>query len=136
MIEIRKNVSGHRVTRNDFYPGEIRDMVLETLSEVLGTMEKLTRRRDVLEDILSSNKYEQLGEKRKQRVKELLKGYKNLTGAMRQELQDLGFEISDGGKHYKVTYRGDSRYVMTLGKTPSDNRSGANSASQIIKKVY
>ena len=50
MIEIRKNVSGHRVTRNDFYPGEIRDMVLETLSEVLGTMEKLTRRRDVLED--------------------------------------------------------------------------------------
>ena len=69
-------------------------------------------------------------------MKELLKGYKNLTGAMRQELQDLGFEISDGGKHYKVTYCGDSRYVMTLGKTPSDNRSGSNRASQIIKKVY
>ena len=68
-------------------------------------------------------------------MKALFKGYKNLTGAMRQELQSLGFEITEAGKHYKLTYRGDQRYMVTVGKTPSDNRSGSNNAALISKTM-
>jgi hypothetical protein len=119
----------------DFYQGEIRDMVLGTLDEALSATEKATRKADVLEDILDNNPYYRLSEERKQRVKSLFKGYKNLTGAMRQELLSLGFEISEAGKHYKITYRGDPRYMVTVGKTPSDNRSGSNNAALINKMM-
>ena len=117
----------------DFYQGEIRDMILSTLDEALSATETATRKADVLEDILDNNTYYHLSEERKQRVKALFKGYKNLTGAMRQELQSLGFEITEAGKHYKITYRGDQRYMVTVGKTPSDNRSGSNNAALINK---
>lgn len=118
----------------DFYQGEIRDMILSTLDEALTATEKATRKADVLEDILDNNTYYHLSEERKQRVKALFKGYKNLTGTMRQ-LMSLGFEITEAGKHYKITYRGDQRYMVTVGKTPSDNRSGSNNAALINKTM-
>ena len=119
----------------EFYQGEIRDMVLSALDEALNATEKATRKSDILEDILDNNPYYHLAEERKQRVKALFKGYKNLTGAMRQELLSLGFEITEAGKHYKITYRGDPRYMVTVGKTPSDNRSGNNNAALISKTM-
>lgn len=61
-------------------------MVLSVLTEVLAATEHATRRADVLEDVLESNPYYRLSEERKQRIKNLFKGYKSLTGAMRQEL--------------------------------------------------
>ncbi len=54
---------------------------------------------------------------------------------MRQELQRLGFEISEAGKHYKITYRGDSRYMVTVGKTSSDNHNGSNNVALISKTM-
>lgn len=119
----------------DFYQGEIRDIILTTLEEALPATESGTRRSDVLKDILDNNPCDHLSEERRQRVKNLFKGYKNLTGAMRQELHSLGFEITEDGKHYKLTYRGDPRYMVTVGKTPSDNRSGSNNAALINKKM-
>lgn len=119
----------------EFYQGEIRDMILGTLDDALAATEKATRKADVLEDILDNNPYYHLSDERKQRIKDLFKGYKNLTGAMRQELQSLGFEISEAGKHYKITYGGDQRYMVTVGKTPSDNRSGNNNAALISKTM-
>jgi hypothetical protein len=59
-----------------------------------------------------------------------------LLKQVRQELYDLGFKITEDGKHYKLTYRGDPRYTVILGKTPSDNRSGSNTAAKINKKVF
>lgn len=120
----------------DFYQGEIRDMILSTLEEALSATENGTRKRDVLQDILDNNPCDHLSEERRQKVKNLFKGYKNLTGAMRQELQRLGIEITEEGKHYKLTYRGDPRYMVTVGKTPSDNRSGSNNAALINKKMF
>lgn len=117
----------------DFYPEEVKDMVLGVLADALNNTEKGTRLHDVLEDILENNPYQHLSDERKQRVKNLFKGYKTLTGAMKQELMSLGFEISDDGKHYKVTYKDDPRYMVTIGKTPSDNRAGSNNAGMINK---
>lgn len=117
----------------DFYPGEIKDMVLGVLADALNNTEKGTRLHDVLEDILENNTYRHLSDERKQRVKNLFKGYKTLTGTMKQELLSLGFQITDDGKHYKIIYQGDPRYMVTIGKTPSDNRAGSNNAGMINK---
>ena len=119
----------------EFYEGEIRDMVLGALDEALAATEKATRKGDILEDVLENNVYQHLSDERKQKVKALFKGYKSLTGAMRQELMALGFEITEAGKHYKLTYGGDARYMVTIAKTPSDNRSGINNAALISKKM-
>ena len=119
----------------EFYQGEIRDAILSSLNEILSATESATRKADILKDVLENNPYYHLAEERKQRVKSLFKGYKNLTGAMRQELLSLGFEITEEGKHYKITYREDPRYMVTIGKTPSDSRSGNNNAALISKKM-
>lgn len=110
-------------------------MILNALAEALTAKEKATRKADVLEEILENNTYYHLGEERKQRVKALFKGYKNFTGAMQQELMRLGFEITEAGKHYKITYCGDQRCMVTVGKTSNDNRSGSNNMVLINKQM-
>ena len=120
---------------DEFYDGEVRDMVLTALDEALSGTERGTRKSDILEDVLENNPCYHLAEERRQRVKALFKGYKSLTGTMRQELTALGFVITEAGKHYKLTYGGDARYMVTVGKTPSDNRSGSNNAALICKKM-
>lgn len=47
----------------------------------------------------------------------------------------FGFEITDAGKHFKTTYRGDQRYMVTVRQMPSDNRSGSNNAAIINKTM-
>ena len=59
-----------------------------------------------------------------------------MNHALKQTLQDLGFEIQEEGKHIKLTYYGDERYQIILAKTPSDGRAGRNNAATIIRKVY
>ena len=117
----------------EYYPGEIRDMILGTLDNSANTAEGTTRRADILDDILANNPYEHLSDERKQLIKSLFKGYRTLTGAMRLELQRLGFEIKEDGKHYKLVYHGDQRYMVTISKTASDSRTGNNTAALMNK---
>ena len=51
-------------------------------------------------------------------------------------MKDLGFEITEEGKHYKLTYYGDDRYQATFAKTPSDFRSGKNDAQITINIAF
>lgn len=118
---------------DEFYPGEIKDLILSSLENSLNNTAKKSRRSDVLRDIIESNGYLSLSEERKQTIKKLMKGYKGISGPMRQQLAELGFEVTEDGKHYKLTYFGDGRYWTTLAKTPSDNRGDKNIAANIIK---
>lgn len=77
-----------------------------------------------------------LYEKRKNQLKNALKGYRSLNGSLQGLLETLGFEISDDGKHYKWTYYGDHRYVATAAKTCSDGRAGLNLSSIIEKLMF
>ncbi|WP_370849876.1 hypothetical protein [Megasphaera sp.] len=51
-------------TEDDFYPGEIKDLLLKTLSEKLESLPKHTRRYDVVKDIIDSNDYQKISEQR------------------------------------------------------------------------
>ena len=65
-----------------------------------------------------------------------MKNGERMTSSMRQELTDIGFQISGDAKHYKLIYYGDPRYQTVLAKTPSDHRSGKNNAMEIIRSMF
>lgn len=120
----------------EFYPGEIKDFVLAVLSDAVANVEKGSRKQHVLTDLVESNGYKRLAESKRQKLKALLKGYKTVSSSMKQELVNLGFEISEDGKHYKLVYHGDSRYTIAVAKTPSDNRTGDNIIGTISRVVF
>lgn len=121
---------------DELFPGEIRDMVLCAVSAALESAHGKSRRADVYRDILGANEYKKLCEERHRRIKQVLRGYSSMSKTVRQELMDLGFEITDDGKHYKLTYYGDRRYWSSLAKTPSENRGNKNAASDIINDMF
>ncbi|MGM9517438.1 MAG: hypothetical protein ACI3X3_02025 [Acidaminococcus sp.] len=120
----------------EYYPGEIREMLLDAVEQALQkNCQKGTRRYDVLADILAHNPYEHIREQRDQTLKQLFKGYRTLTPAIRAGLKELGITISGDGKHYRLTYYGDERYKDTMSKTGSDSREGLNKVKQILNKM-
>ena len=122
-------------SESELYPGEIRDIVLEILNDYAGNVTDGSRRQDVLTDILRCNEYKALSKEKENEIRRILKAYSRMDKSTRQALSDWGFEINDDGKHYKMTYYGDSRYTEILGKTPSDGRGNLNSITDIIRKM-
>ena len=120
---------------DELYPGEIKEMILDAVEEKIKNISDSTRRYDVLTDILESNMYQKIRDKREELIKNLFKDYKSMSSTMRQELQKVGFEITEEGKHYRLTYYGDSRYKTTIAKTGSDWREGKNIAATILKNM-
>ena len=120
----------------EFYPGEIKDLILLVLSESATNMSDGTRRADIVNDIIGNNDYRGISENHAQEVKRLLKSYTGMTAPLKQALEDMGFVINEDGKHYKLTYYGDDRYQIILSKTPSDVRTGKNSAQKLNKTVF
>jgi hypothetical protein len=121
---------------DDLYEGEIKDLILSVLSEALKNQRAGSRRLDVLSDVVEANGYSGLSAARTEEIKRLLKGYDGLPSPLRQRLMNMGFSITDDGKHYKLTYYGDGRYQTILAKTPSDHRAGANNALEIAKMMF
>ena len=120
----------------DFYEGEIREIILEILEDYRRNCKDDSRRSHIIADILQSNEYNHIPEKRREQLKSALKGYRSLNGSLKGLLETLGFEISSDGKHYKWTYFGDHRYVTTVAKTNSDGRAGMNISSTIDKLMF
>ncbi len=120
----------------EFYQGEIKDILLAVLTEALKATAQKSRRADIIRDIIRNNDYQKLSMTKAEELKKLLKNYDGMSGRTRQALKDLGFEITEEGKHYKITYYGDGRYQTTYSKTPSDGRTGKNSAQQTINMVF
>ena len=120
---------------SDLYDGEIREIVLEILSDYLKNIKSNSRRAHILTDILENNVYKAIPEKKKEDLKKLLKGYSTLTGSLRSGLEELGFSITGDGKHYKLIYQNDNRYSATMSKTSSDIRAGNNLSAQISKDI-
>lgn len=121
---------------DEFFPNEIKEMLLTVLEEKLRKLDEKTRQADVLRDIINNNGgCQHIAEKKAKKLKVELKGYKNVSNSLKQLLSEMGFIIEEQGKHYKLIYYGDARYWTTLAKTPSDNKSGTNTALTIIRNM-
>lgn len=120
----------------EFFPGEIKAILVEVLETSLTNYGENTRRYHVIKNVVDENECKKFAGERGEQLKRILRGYRAMTGAMKKELLDMGFIISEDGKHYKLTYYGDERYLATLAKTPSDNRSGLNVATEMIRDMF
>lgn len=61
--------------------------------------------------------------------------YKDDAGD-KKELQEIGFTVIDDGKHIKLIFMDDDRYIGTLSKTGSDHRGGDNTAHDMISQIF
>lgn len=121
----------------DFYAGEIKDLLLKTLEAGLKSGLKVgSRRYDVVKDIIDANDYQRISEGRAAKVKQLLHNYGGMTSKVKRGLEELGFQIKHDGGHYKTIYYGDERYIIVHAATPSDGRAGKNNALEIIRMVF
>lgn len=122
----------------EFYTDEIKDMVLDTLSDALesGSIPKGSRRRDVLTDIVESNHFEHIVEGRAKELKRILNGYDGMDNATRNALEKFGFEIVSDNRHFKARFFGDKRYACVFSATPSDYRTGKNQVRDMKKILF
>ncbi|MBP5592084.1 hypothetical protein J6Y50_09580 [bacterium] len=121
---------------NDFYPGEVKDIILTVLNDALAGLTPDSRRSDIVNDIIRNNNFQKFTDQKANEIKHLLKDYRKMTNAIQKALTDLGFVITDEGKHYKVTYFADGRYHTIFSKTASDWRAGKESAADTIKMAF
>lgn len=69
--------------------------------------------------------------KLKERLKNLLRGYKHMNNRTRQGLKELGFRIKSGRTHIKIFYGDDMTHAVTVSVSASDWRTGLNMAQQL-----
>lgn len=121
----------------DLYSNEVLGIVLEAIKDALPRVLQDSRRQHVLMSILETNKLDSNPlEGHREQLKTLLRGMNTIDGRIRRGLEDMGFSVSEEGKHFKIVFQGDDRYTFTLPKSGSDRRGGLNAASDIAKLLF
>lgn len=59
-----------------------------------------------------------------------------MTPAISKELEEIGFALSEDGKHIKLVFAEDPWYTGTLSKTGSDFRAGDNTAHDLLRSIF
>ncbi len=101
----------------ELFEGEVLEIIMSSIRKVLPTNYEGGRYHDVLSSISSANPCSTNLLERDKKLKQALVGYTKMTPKVRGVLNDVGFSISEEGKHYKITYHGDPRYTYILPKT-------------------
>ena len=95
-----------------------------------------SRRKHVLSSVLAANTASEEPSRFRKELKELLRGSTTIDSRIRRGLEQLGFEVSEDGKHYKLVFQGDGRYTFSFPKSGSDHRGGLNAASEITRRLF
>lgn len=131
------------LTEKDLYDGETAAVVLKVLRKELDSMKddpnlSKSRKFDVLSDILDHN-FPCTTDA------DLVKCIRSAfsDGVLTKEgigcLRASGFDVEKGDRkaHYKVTFKGDERYVAMFSSTPSDKRRGTkNCISDFVNVLF
>lgn len=121
----------------DVYPNEVLCILLDAIEDAATRVPEDSRRQHVLTSVLEANKLDGSPlEAHREQLKKLLRGMTTIDGKMRRGLEDMGFSISEDGKHFKLVFQGDDRYTYTLPKSGSDRRGGLNAASDIARLLF
>lgn len=120
----------------DLYANEIPGIIRDALCDYEARVPSDSRRAHVLRALLDANRISSDAELLRDKIKELLRGFVRVDQKVRRGLEELGFVISDTGKHTKIVYQGDERYVFTLPKSGSDHRGGLNAANDIGRLLF
>ncbi|KAF0843316.1 hypothetical protein FNL37_0738 [Methylovorus glucosotrophus] len=120
----------------EFYSEEFQDILACNLRERLNSLRESSRDYHVIKDLVSSNTPSSKRDEIKSSIKRIFKSYSGLDARTRSELNDIGFTITEEGKHYKLVYNNDGRYTFSIAKTPSDHRAGMNIASDLNNIIF
>ena len=120
----------------DLYPGELGDVVREAVQDAATRALDDSRRKHVLSSILAANPASGEPSRFRKVLKELLRGSTTVDSRISRGLEQLGFEVSKDGKHYKLVFQGDDRYTFSLAKSGSDWRGGLNAAGDIARLLF
>lgn len=52
------------------------------------------------------------------------------------KLKDIDITVDEDGKHYKLVYGNNPKYMCTMAKTPSEGRGTKNLISEIRKMFF
>ena len=120
-------------TAAEVFPGEVREQVVATLLDGLGTAERSGRERraEILRYVLAANQSAGELERRRAELRQILKnaGYYNDP----KPLERLGLRLISGRKHWKLQY---ANVRVTMSKTPSDYRANLNNGSEIANRCF
>lgn len=121
----------------DLYPDEIVQIVRDAVVDHRSRVPADSRRMHVLDAVLAANPPTG-GQSARMRedLKNLLRDSRGMEQKTRRGLEEMGFSISDDGKHHKLVFQGDDRYSFTLPKSGSDHRGGLNAASDIGRLLF
>lgn len=139
--EVRAGAASGGVLRlgreRDFYPNEVLGILLDAIEDAVSRVPQDSRRQHVLKSIVEANPLQENPfDNRREQLKTMLRGMRTVDARMRRDLEDMGFSISEDGKHYKLVFQGDDRYTYTLPKSGSDHRGGMNAASDIARLLF
>ena len=120
-------------TAAEVFPGEVREQVVATLLDGLGTAERSGRERraEILRYVLAANQSSGELERRRAEWRQILKdaGYYNDP----KPLERLGLRLISGRTHWKLQY---ANVRVTMSKTPSDYRANLNNGSEIANRCF
>lgn len=124
------------VSEQDYFPGEIANIIRDAVAENISRVQANGRREHVLKAIISDNPSLSTPTESREKLKSIFRDYKTMTKDTRETLIEMGFSLSEDGKHYKAIYKSDDRYMFSIPKTSSDHRAGLNLASDIAKRIF
>ena len=117
----------------EVFPGEVREQVVATLLDGLGSAERSGRERraEILRYVLAANQSAGELERRRAELRQILKnaGYYNDP----KPLERLGLRLISGRTHWKLQY---ANVRVTMSKTPSDYRANLNNGSEIANRCF
>ena len=122
----------------DIYPDERKEFIIAAIKEVRKTVKDGSRRANVYDDLINNNPVANTAEKRADKIKSLLKGYRIMNAKIKKELADIDISVDKaGGNHLRLQYGHDDRYTYTIPATGSDgNRGGKQATADITRKFF
>ena len=117
----------------EVFPGEVREQVVATLLDGLGTAERSGRERraEILRYVLAANQSAGELERRRAELRQILKNASYYNDP--KPLERLGLRLISGRTHWTLQY---ANVRVTMSKTPSDYRANLNNGSEIANRCF
>jgi len=123
-------------SEQDLYSGEHRDTLIFALGIARDHVFKDGRVRHILDATLDANKPTGERERLQKAIKDAVDGCTNIDSKERRALEELGFSMTEDGKHRKLVFRGDDRYTFAAAKSGSDWRGMKNWISDTLRNLF
>lgn len=130
----QKGVDEISLAVDSMFPGEIKEHLLETISDAIKMLGSNRERRvQILKGLLLKNENPRELSRRREVVKHVFRGSNGLSDGDFKELEKIGVVLVAANKHYKVRF---GTVSDTISKTPSDRRACKNQITQMNNKFF